>query len=325
MTWWLPCWTRCRRHERRPPLAGRPCRATAAVTALLPAEVRARLGRLQISSRLRPDGQGLGLHAGRGRGAGLEFAQYRAYGQGDEPRQIDWKLYARSDRHFVRDATRDSPLTVWLVIDCSASMAQADAVRPDHARLDAAKLLAAGLAERAIAQGDSVGLIGTGGATVCGLPAAAGARHRDRLLQLLASLSADGRDDARAPLPGLSAQIAPDALVVVISDGFDPALLDRCRQLAAARRDVRVIRLLTLAETRFPFAGAARFVDPESGRARAVDADAARSGFLERFAEARRAQLRMLAGSGVIAVEQGLDEAPDAALHALFGTRGHGR
>ncbi|MBA4285405.1 MAG: DUF58 domain-containing protein [Xanthomonadaceae bacterium] len=289
---------------------------------LLPAEVRARLPRLRIASRLRPNGQGLGLHAGRGRGAGLEFAQYRAYGQGDEPRHIDWKLYARSDRHFVRDATRDSPLAVWLVIDCSASMAQADPDRPAHARLDAAKILAAGIAERAIVQGDSVGLITVGGAISQGLPAAPGTRHRDRLLLMLAALGADGRDGARAAPPLLSAQIAPDALVVVIGDGFDDALVEASQRLAAARRDVRMIRLLTVGESRFPFAGSARFVDPETGRSRRLDAESARVGFLERFGESRRAQLRQLATHGVIAVEQVLDEAPDAALQTLFAARG---
>lgn len=288
---------------------------------LISPDIRARLKSLRISSRLTPNGQGLGLHGGRGRGAGLEFAQYRAYGQGDEPRHIDWKLYARSDRHFVRDATRDSPLTVWLVIDCSASMAQADPERPDHARIDAARVLAAGIVERASAQGDSVGLITVGGAGAQGLPAAPGSRHRDRLLLMLASLVADGRDGARAAPPLLSAQIAADALVIAIGDGLDASLLDACERLAAARRDVRAIRLLTVGEARFPFSGSARFVDPETGRARTLDADAARAGFLERFGDARRALLRRLATHGVMAVEQVLDEPADAALHALFVNR----
>ena len=80
------------------------------------------------------------MHASRSRGAGLEFAQYRGYEPGDEPRRIDWKLFARSDRYFVREAERDSPLTLWIVIDASASMALADRARPDFSKLEAAKL-----------------------------------------------------------------------------------------------------------------------------------------------------------------------------------------
>ena len=98
--------------------------------ALIPADVRARLKNLRLRARHGAGGDGLGQHASRSRGAGLEFAQYRAYEPGDEPRRIDWKLYARSDRYFVRESERDSPLTIWLVIDASASMAQHDAARP---------------------------------------------------------------------------------------------------------------------------------------------------------------------------------------------------
>lgn len=291
------------------------------MTRLIPPEIRARLGSLRITSRLTPNGQGLGLHAGRGRGAGLEFSQYRAYGQGDEPRSIDWKLFARSDRYFVRDATRDSPLSIWVVVDCSASMAQADPERPGFARIDAARLVAACIVERAVQQGDSVGLVTIGGATAQGLPAAPGARHRDRLLLLIAGLDADGRDGARAAAPLLSAQIAPDALVIAISDGFDETLTAACERLAAARRDVRAIRILTLGETRFGFSGSQRFIDPESGRERTLDADGARDAFLSRFGAARRTHLRRLAKHGVAAVEHVLDEPGDAPLQALFSSR----
>ena len=69
----------------------------------------------------------------------MEFAQYRAYEPGDEPRQIDWKLYARSDKFFVREAERDSPLTAWVVLDATASMAQTDAARPGWSGINAVK------------------------------------------------------------------------------------------------------------------------------------------------------------------------------------------
>ena len=92
--------------------------------ALIPPEVRARLPELRLGARRAVGYRGIGLHRSRSRGAGLEFAQYRAYEPGDEPRQIDWKLYARSDRFFVREAERESPLAVWLLVDASASMAR---------------------------------------------------------------------------------------------------------------------------------------------------------------------------------------------------------
>src|SRR5690606_25220864 len=126
---------------------------------LIPPELRARLGSLRLVPRAGAGGDGIGQHSSRSRGAGLEFAQYRGYEPGDEPRRIDWKLYARSDRYFVREAERDSPLTVWIVLDATASMAQADETRPDWSRLDAGKALAACIAEIALRQGDRAGLL----------------------------------------------------------------------------------------------------------------------------------------------------------------------
>ncbi len=85
----------------------------------IPADVRSRLKALRLLPRRARGAHGIGQHASRSRGAGLEFAQYRAYEPGDELRQIDWKLYARSDRFFVREAERESPLAVWILIDAS--------------------------------------------------------------------------------------------------------------------------------------------------------------------------------------------------------------
>ena len=79
----------------------------------LPPELRTRLRALSIVPRRAAALASAGMHDSRNRGGGLEFAQYRAYERGDDLRGIDWKLYARSDRFFVRDAERESPIAVW--------------------------------------------------------------------------------------------------------------------------------------------------------------------------------------------------------------------
>ena len=124
---------------------------------LIPPEIRSRLRGLRLTARRAAGATGMGLHQSRSRGSGLEFAQYRAYEPGDELRQIDWKLFARSDRFFVREAERESPLALWILIDASASMAQADRARPAWSRLDAARALAACMAEIALTQQDRFG------------------------------------------------------------------------------------------------------------------------------------------------------------------------
>ena len=98
----------------------------AVAAALIPPDLRARLRNLAIVPRLPPLSGPLGQAASRRRGTGLEFSQYRAYEPGDEPRRIDWKLYARSDRWYVREAESEAALSVWIVLDASASMAQED-------------------------------------------------------------------------------------------------------------------------------------------------------------------------------------------------------
>src|SRR5690606_29961146 len=155
----------CRRRGRRAAARGaaaghrgRLSRGAAVAWDPIPPEVCARLRGLRIGSRRAAGGRGFGLHRSRSRGAGMEFVQYRGYEPGDELRRIDWKLYARSDRFFVREAERESPLNIWVLVDTSGSMAQADEQRPEWSRLDAARALAACVFEVALAQGDPFGL-----------------------------------------------------------------------------------------------------------------------------------------------------------------------
>jgi uncharacterized protein (DUF58 family) len=290
--------------------------------ALIPADVRARLKHLRLRARHGAGGDGHGQHASRSRGAGLEFAQYRAYEPGDEPRRIDWKLYARSDRYFVRESERDSPLTIWLLIDASASMAQADTARPDWRKLDAAKTIAACAIELALRQGDRFGLIAlaAGGPTL--IAADAGARHRDRCLLELEKIECAGAWPAESTLRPLWERVVPSSLVLVLSDFFDDAAADLAIRFAAARREVLTIQMLSADERDFPFDGGHRFVDPESGFDRRVEAAAIRSDFLDRFRTARANLARRFAASGIRHAEYFLDTAPDLPLQQFFGTVG---
>ncbi len=289
---------------------------------LIPRDVRARLKDIPLVARLAVGREGFGQHSSRSRGAGLEFAQYRAYEPGDEPRQVDWKLYARSDRYFVREAERDSPLTAWIVIDATASMAQADPDRPGWTRLDAARALAACTLEIALRQGDRFGLASIGGDGVRVHAAGTGSRQRDRCLLALHALTASGRWPADAALQPAWERMAPGNLVLMLGDGFDDAATAFATRLAAARREVVAIRILTVGERDFAFDGGYRFQDPESGQDLLGDAAALRAGFLERFTASREALRARLAASGVRQVEHVLDEPLDQPLRRLFANRG---
>lgn len=285
----------------------------------LPDALRARLRDLRLVARSTAGGDGLGMHSSRSRGAGLEFAQYRGYEPGDEPRRIDWKLYARSDRYFVREAERDSPLTVWILIDASASMAQADRSRAGYSKLDAARLLAACVIELALRQGDRFGLVGLSGSELHFVADAAGARQRDRCMLELDRMRCGGELPEAPQLRPLWERIRPGALVVLLSDDFDDRLVELATRLAVARREVVSIGLLSAEERDFPFHGGHRFRDPETGVELLADGDRARNDFLERFSAARESLAKRFAAVGIAHVEHHLDREPDEPLRRLFG------
>ena len=284
---------------------------------LIPPQVRARLHDLRLESRVPARSQSYGKHVGRSLGAGLEFAQYRAYEPGDELRRIDWKLYARADRFFVRDALRDSAQSVWVLLDTSASMSQADRMRPDYSKLDAAKILAACVIELASRQGDAVAIV-TLGTSVSTLPVGRGARHRDRLFAALELVRSGGVWPERSQLQLLWQRIAPESMVIVISDGLDAGLPLLAEQLTAARRQVLSLGIVSLEERDFPFQGGFLFRDVETGAELRADAALERDSFLSRFAASRAALRQRLAACGARHVDHVLDEPPDNPLRRLL-------
>lgn len=287
----------------------------------IPPQVRARLKDLRLTSRRAVGLQGIGLHHSRSRGAGLEFAQYRAYEPGDELRQVDWKLYARSDRFFVREAERESPLAVWLLVDATASMAQEDAARPGWSRLSAAKGLAACVAELALRQGDRFGLAVLHGDGVRVLAPGGGLRQRDRFMLELQRVQAGGGWPSPERLRPLWERIGAGDLVVLLSDAFDEGALEVVTRLAAARREVAAIQILTAEERDFPFRGGHLFRDPETGEELRGDGVAMREEFLRRFEVASRELDARLDASGIRHARYFLDQALDLPLRRLFGSR----
>jgi uncharacterized protein (DUF58 family) len=214
-------------------------------------------------------GLGHGIHAGRERGAGVEFSEYRAYVPGDEWRRVDWKLLARADRYFVREAERDSHVAVWLVLDATASMAEPSRTIDGLTKLQYARVLLACVAAIAQRQGDAFGLVVCHGERADVLPSARGPRQLQRVLARLNGIQVGGQlpgaDTLRASLhfnrtPGV---------VCVASDFLDwpSALADALLRLRRMRHDVRALCLHTQAEADAAFDTAPAYRDPEHGGA----------------------------------------------------------
>lgn len=287
-------------------------------TDLIPVDVRARLKALRLQARRISGAQGIGQHQSRSRGAGLEFAQYRAYEPGDEPRQIDWKLYARSDKFFVREAERDSPLIVWCLIDATASMAQSDAARPEWSRLQAAKALSACVIELALKQGDRFGLIAVNDRDLHVVNAGSGSKHRDLCLLELHKLKAHGRWPNETQCRPVWERVAANHLVLLLSDNFDETCVSLAERLALARREVLNIQILTAEERDFPFQGGHRFRDAETETELLTDAAATRENFIADFAAARKNLATRFHASGIAHTDYFLDQALDLPLRPFF-------
>jgi uncharacterized protein (DUF58 family) len=210
-------------------------------------------------------GLGHGIHAGRERGAGVEFSEYRSYVPGDEWRRVDWKLAARADRYFVREAERDSHVAVWLILDASASMAEPSRSVEGVDKLTYARTLLACVAAIAQRQGDAFGLVILSDGKVAFTPANRGPRHLQRVLAQLQRTTAVGQlPDAATLKANLHFAISPSAIYAA-SDLLDwpsplSLALTRLRQM---RHDVRVLCLQTQAEIDASFPDTQAYRDPE--------------------------------------------------------------
>ena len=212
-------------------------------------------------------GLGHGIHAGRERGAGVEFSEYRAYAPGDEWRRVDWKLMARADRYYVREAERDSHVAIWLWLDATASMAEASRSVDGLNKLWYARTMLACIAAIAQRQGDAFGLVVCSGDRVQFTPASRGPRQMHRVLAQLSKAEPAGSLPSADTLRASLHFARSPSLIFAASDFLDwpspqsEALL----RLRRMRHDVRALCLQTKAEVDASFPLDTAWRDPEQG------------------------------------------------------------
>jgi uncharacterized protein (DUF58 family) len=232
------------------------------LTFLDPAVV-ARLGTLELRARTIVEGFLSGLHRSPSKGFSVEFAEYRPYLPGDDLSTIDWKVYARSDRFFVKKSEEETNLECRLLVDVSASMAYAS-----HAvsKLEYACCLAASLAYLMRRQRDAVGLTAFDSRIVSMLPVSARPGHLRALLASLEQLRPGAGTDMSKPFHQLADTLAKRGLVIVISDLLDEPsrVVEGLKHLRFRGTDVIVFQTLDPAERTFPFDRPARFRDLET-------------------------------------------------------------
>lgn len=287
---------------------------------LLDAPVLAAIGDLSLVAQRIVDGFMFGAHPSRLRGTGIEFSQYRSYQPGDDLRRLDWRLFARSDRYFIRESDADTSLTVRLVLDASDSMRH-----EEHgvSKFAYGRMLAAALALIAYRQGDAVALVAARGDRVSAGRPDRGRQHYHRILQELEMLEPSGAwpswQRLETPLVGGSSR----GITIIVSDLHERVAEIRAvaRKLGILGHDVAVLHLLGRDELEFRYDGGVTFEELETGRTVDVKAAAVREQYLAAQAAALR-EIELDLGEQRASYRRiVLDEPLDAALRSALALR----
>jgi uncharacterized protein (DUF58 family) len=251
-------------------------------------EVIRQISRLDLQAQFIVKGFLQGLHASPMHGFSVEFSEHRKYAPGDNPDDIDWLVYAKTDKYYVKKFEAETNITGYLVMDLSASMAYSH--EQELTKFEYSICLAAALCYLMIHQNDPVGLITFGERIVDSLAPKSKRQQIGNILSILAKLEPHDKTDVAQSLGQLAAMLKHSSLVMIFSDLLvDPEpVIAALRRLRHGGHDVILFHVLDQAEVSFPFEGLVELRDPESGEVIEIDADGYRRDYLDEI-EAFRA------------------------------------
>jgi len=241
-----------------------------------------KISRLDIIARLVVEGSVTGLHKSPFHGFSVEFAEHREYAPGDDPKHIDWKVYGRSDRFYIKEYEEETNLTATILLDCSESMKFKG--EPDRiSKLEYGSMIAASLAYLVLRQRDSVGLVTFDEKIRSFVPPSSHPSHRNVLLHTLNTLEPQQRTTIGPVFHEMAERIKKKGLVIIISDLFDdPAtILSGLRHFRHRRHEVILFHVLDLWEKTFPFESMTKFRGLEMLGEVTADPRAVRQAYLE--------------------------------------------
>jgi uncharacterized protein (DUF58 family) len=241
-----------------------------------------RIKSLQLRAKIVVQGFLSGLHRSPHHGFSVEFSEYRQYSPGDDPRHLDWRLYARSDRYYIKRFEDETNLRCHLLVDLSRSMGFGSL---PYTKVDYARTVAATLAYFLGTQRDAAGLVTFDQDVADYLPARYRPGHLHRMMVCLERAVAGKSTDLARPLERVASVVRRRGMVVLISDLLAPTetLKTRLGYLRSQGHEVVLFRVLDPAEVEFTFGKPAVFVDMESGRDLYVDPEAARAQYQRSF------------------------------------------
>ncbi|MCA9052064.1 MAG: DUF58 domain-containing protein [Planctomycetaceae bacterium] len=251
-------------------------------------EVIQNIARLDLRAKFIVEGFLSGLHASPFQGFSVEFSEHRRYNPGDDPKDIDWQVFARTDRIYVKRYQAETNITGYLLVDLSRSMAYT--YRQRLTKFDYAVCLAAALSYLMVHQQDPVGLMTFDDQLRQSLPARSRRSQFGNILAVLQQAKPVGPTDIGTNLRRIASMIRHRSLMMLMSDLLtDPdEVLGALRMLRFAGHDVIVFHVLDEAEVTFPFSGSVDLLEPETADHQIVDAAGIRSDYLQALDELRQ-------------------------------------
>jgi uncharacterized protein (DUF58 family) len=269
-----------------------PEKNNASGSSLIDPKVLMRIRNLELRARVVVEGFWTGLHRSPYHGFSAEFTEYRQYTQDDDPRYLDWRVFARTDRYFIKKFEDETNLRCYLLVDGSRSMAYGST---GYTKSDYAVTVAATLGYFLYLQGDAVGLLTFDEQIREYLPARHRTGHLRHLMLALEKPASGQATDLAAPLKRIAELARKRGLVVYLSDFLSPieSFEPELTALAACGHELVVFQVLDPAELTFAFDQPTMFQDMESGRTLFLDPGAARREYRRKL-EAHNAALLAL-------------------------------
>jgi uncharacterized protein (DUF58 family) len=283
-------------------------------------EFFSRLEGVELRARSVVEGFLHGLHRSPYIGFSVEFASHHEYVPGDDPRHINWKLYARQHRLYVKEFDGDTNLNLYVLLDVSGSMACASLGR---SKLHYAATLAAALAYLAIRQHDAAGVTLFADSVLASLPPRASAHQQQEILALIANAVPRAETDAGRAFHQAAELCRKRGLVVVISDCFDevPRIMDGLDHLLFQKHEVVLFQVLDPWERDLPLEGNVRFRDLETGETLTTLSEGVRDGYRSAIGQWLGDLDRECLSRGIDRIELTTNDPLDGALLGYFMRR----
>lgn len=248
-------------------------------------EVIRQVARLDLRAKFIVEGFLQGLHASPFQGFSVEFSEHRKYVPGDDLKDLDWNVFAKTDKYYLKKFQAETNVTGYLVMDLSASMAYT--YRQELTKFDYAICLAAALGYLMIHQQDPVGLVTFDTKIQAALPPRSKRTQLGTILAILANLKPTGQTDVAGCLHQLAAMIRHKSLIMLFSDLLtEPQpVLQSLHHLRHRGNEIILFHILDEAEAHFPFEGIIEFEDVEAPQKLTVDAKHMRGDYLQALGE----------------------------------------